>query len=99
MKSKQEIEMDFERAISQAQELEQLSHNIRSLASENMSKTLRALSVNWAGENSERYYRHIDDVISEMFKVSDELKLVALNIRDIAQIVYKAEKAALVLKF
>lgn len=98
MKSKTEIEMDFARAISQAMELEELSKSISSLAAENMTHALRSLSCNWRGKNSEQFSLREDAVIQDMYRVSDELNRVAGNIRDIAEIVYKAERAALILK-
>ena len=99
MKSKSEIEMDFERAVSQAEELEELSKELSKIATEHVKGALRLLMVGWQGDNSELFVEKGNMLTSEMIETADDLIKVAKNIRSTANIVYTAEKAAAQLGF
>lgn len=94
MKSKSEIEMDFERAVSQAQELEELSKELSQIATEHIKGALRLLMINWQGDNAELFVEKGNILTNEMIDTADDLIKVAKNIRTTANIVYTAEKAA-----
>lgn len=99
MKSKSEIEMDFERAVSQAQELEELSKELSELATEHVKGALRMLMFNWQGDNAELFSLKGKTLTNEMIETADDLIKVAKNIKSTANIVYTAEKAAASLGF
>lgn len=99
MKSKSEIEMDFSRAMSQAEELEQLSKELNEIATEHVKGALRLLLVNWQGENAELFCEKGEVLTGEMLDTADDLIKIARNIKSTANIVYTAEKAALQLGF
>lgn len=99
MKSKSEIEMDFTRAVSQAEELEELSRELSEMATEHVKGALRMLLVNWQGDNSELFVKKGDILTNEMLDTADDLIKVAKNIRSTANIVYTAETAALNMGF
>ena len=99
MKSKSEIEMDFSRAMSQAQELEELSKELSEIATEHVKGALRLLAFNWQGDSSELFLEKGDVITGEMLDTADDLIKVAKNIKSTANIVYKAENAAVQLGF
>lgn len=99
MKSKNEIEMNFSRAISQAEELEKLSKELNTIATEQVRGALKMLMFNWQGDNAELFYEKGDIISNEMLDTADDLIKVAKSIARTADIVYNAEKAALQLGF
>ena len=99
MKSRSEIEMNFTRAISQAEELEQLSKELNAIATEQIRGALKMLMFNWQGDNAELFYEKGDVLSNQMLDTADDLIKVAKNIARTADIVYNAEKAALQLGF
>ena len=99
MKSKSEIEMDFSRAMSQAQELEELSKELSEIATEHVKGALRLLAFNWQGDSSELLLEKGDVITGEMLDTADDLIKVAKNIKSTANIVYTAENAAVQLGF
>jgi len=99
MKSKTEIEMDFSRAVSQAQELETLSKELGEMATEHIKGALKLLALSWQGENANMYFEKGEVLSDEMLETADDLIKVAKNIRTTANVVYTAERAALQLGF
>lgn len=99
MKSRSEIEMNFTRAISQAEELEQLSKELNAIATEQIRGALKMLMFNWQGDNAELFYEKGDVLSNQMLDTADDLIKVAKNIARTADIVYNAEKTALQLGF
>ena len=94
MKSKEEIEIDFSRAITQAQELEEIAKELSQIANAHIAGALEMLALSWHGENAERYADKGKVLTNDMFETADDLIKGARNIRDTAGIVYNAEKAA-----
>lgn len=99
MKSKYEIEMDFSRAISQAQELEELSRELNTMATEHIRTALRILFSGWQGDSALIYQEKGEALTNDMLDTADDLIRVAKNIKSTANVVYTAEKAALQLGF
>lgn len=95
MKSKCSIEMDFSDAISQAQELEDLSKGLSRIASNSIPWALAVIANAWRGENSIDYIRKGENMSDTLMKLADEMYKVACDIRFTATAVYKAEIAAL----
>lgn len=99
MERKREIEMNFSRAISQAEELENLSKELNHMATEHIRGALRMLMFNWQGDNAELFSEKGNEITDEMLGTADDLIRVAKNIASTANIVYNAEKAAMQLGF
>lgn len=94
MKSKQEIEMNFSRALSQAEELESLSKELSQMATEHVKGAIKMLMFNWQGDNSKLFVEKGEVLTNEMLETADDLIKVAKNITTTANIVYNAESAA-----
>lgn len=95
MKSKCEIEMDFSRAVSQAEELETLSKELNKMAVEHIRGALKMLMFSWQGDSADMFFEKGDVLTNEMLETADDLIKVAKNIKTTANIVYNAEKAAI----
>lgn len=91
--------MDFERAISQARELEEISKELSQVANAHITGALEMLSLNWNGDNAEKYMKSGNLLTGEMLETADDLIKVARNIKATAGIVYNAEKAAMQLPY
>ncbi|MDO4187435.1 MAG: hypothetical protein Q4D29_00460 [Lachnospiraceae bacterium] len=95
MKSKKEIEMNFSRALSQAEELENLSKELNQMATEHIRGALKMLMFNWQGDNSKLFIEKGEVLTKEMIETADDIIKVAKNITTTANIVYNAETAAM----
>ncbi len=98
-KSKQEIEMDFTRAMNQAQELEILANDLSRIANNGVESALLVLKNSWRGDAGGSMEVVGKGTVSEIYRTADDLLKVANNIRRTADIVYNAEIAATGLSF
>lgn len=88
------IRMDFAKALRQAQQLEEVSRNMKTLANSKMEGTLQNLGVNWTGENAAKYIGKGKQLEENIVKTSESLADIARAIREIAENVYEAEMRA-----
>lgn len=95
MKSKKEIEMNFSKALSQAEELETLSKELSQMATDHIRGAIKMLMFSWQGDNSELFVEKGEILSMEMLDTADDLIKVAKNIAATANIVYNAESAAI----
>ncbi len=93
-KSKREIEMDFTKAVNQAQELEALADSLSRIANSGVESALLVLKNNWRGDSGGSIEVAGKKTIAEIYSTADDLLRVAHNIRHTADIVYNAEIAA-----
>ncbi len=98
-KTRQEIEMDFSRAISQAQELENIADDLSRAANRGVGAALLVLKNNWTGSTGESIELAGSRMNADIYRTADDLIRIAKNIRTTADIVYRAEKAALSICF
>lgn len=94
-KSKEQIEIEFSKAINQAQELEDIARELSTIANAHIESAITLLEKSWRGENGTCFCTKGRELTAEMFETADDLIKVARNIRNTANIVYKAEKASL----
>lgn len=95
MKSKYEIEMNFQDAVNQAQALEEASAGLAKIAGNNIPWALSAIASSWRGENAAAYIGKGEKMSDEIMSLADNLYSVAREIRFTAGAIYKAEIAAL----
>ena len=93
-KTKYEIEMDFTRAICQAQELERLADDLSRIANSGVETALLVLKNSWRGDAAGSMELAGKKATSEIYRTADDLMRVARNIRSTADLVYRAEKSA-----
>ncbi len=93
-KSKEEIEIEFSKAIDQATELENLAEDLSRIARGGMESALMILKNNWRGDTGGSIELAGRRTTAEIYSTADDLLRVAKTIRTTADLVYKAEKSA-----
>ena len=93
-KTKEEIEIEFSRAIDQALELEHLADDLSRMANNQMGSALLVLKNSWRGDTGGSMELAGRRTTAEIYRTADDLIRVAKNIRSTADIVYRAEKTA-----
>lgn len=94
MKSLLSIEFDFRQAINRAEELEEISDNLKKLADEELEASLQSLSIAWKGEAASAYLVKGSRLKDKILKSSKDLKKTAATIRNVAKRTYDAEMTA-----
>lgn len=94
MSAKDRIEIDFARAINQAESLEEMAGILSSMAKESFEEALLKVAGIWRGDNADFFRERGVDIIPGILMTADELMRVAGNVRYTAQVVYEAEKRA-----
>ena len=95
MSIKAEIDIEFKRAIEQADELDELSGRICNIGSTKMDETLALITRSWKGQNSMDYINRAGALKDRLFESAEILKGTAGLIRNTAQLIYAAEMAAI----
>ncbi len=88
------IEFDFQKALRQARELDQVAQRLNSLSDSSLEDTLNQISANWTGDNAVKYIKKGKLLQGNIDKTANALREVAEAIREIARNLYEAEMAA-----
>lgn len=88
------IEFDFQKAIKQAEQLEDISSELKKLSNNKFENTLSRLSSNWKGDSANAYLKKGKKLQTNIGNTAKDLNTVANNIRNIAKTIYNAEMAA-----
>lgn len=99
MKSKEEIEIEFSKAMTQAQELEDVAAAMMVLANNLSTREMTRLCNSFKGDNAEILLMKWRTLTSDMISSAKSLELIAKSIRTTADLIYKAEKSAIMLSF
>ncbi len=94
MKSLYAIEMDYQKAIGQANELDQLASQLETQANDNFPEIIRSVSDAWQGDNANKYVGKANKLPGKIKGAATDLRNIASTIRTVAENTYKAEKAA-----
>ena len=86
------IEMEFQNARRQADELEQISKSLSMLADSSFQSCLAGIAAAWKGENAAAFCKKGNLVGNNVKNTAQDLKHVAETIREIVQNTYNAEK-------
>lgn len=86
------IEMDFQNARKQAEELEQVAQNLAMLADEQLQPCLLGLAAAWKGENATAFCKKGHIVENNIRSSASNIKNAADAMRQIAENTYQAEK-------
>lgn len=90
-RSKEEIEIDFNRAVNQAQEIEDMAMELGSIANSNMDDSMIVLRKCFAGANGNALTNIGGEIGLGLLRAADDLMSVARNIRQTSKIIYNAE--------
>lgn len=94
-RKKEEIEIDFSRAVNQAQEIEDMASELGALANSNMDESKILLKRCFTGAQGEALGNLGDEIGLNLLRAADDLLSVAKNIRRTSKIIYNAEIAGL----
>jgi len=94
VKSLFEINLDYAKAIRQAEQLEAVASELTSLAGNDFQGCLNNIANNWKGENSQAYIRKGTKLKGDMENSAKQLRMVARTIRNIAERTRRADLAA-----
>ena len=93
--NKNEIYLNYRRAMQQADRLDEAASNIEKLVSERMTNVTGTLKSAWQSDSSPQYYSKIELVQGNILSDAGKLKKVAQSIRETAEIIRRAELRAL----
>ena len=94
-KSAFEIRMDYDRAVRQANSLDEIARDLKKTAERELQDCMSQISCNWTGTNSTAYIRKCDMLKSNIVRTAGNLSRTADTIRRIAKNTYDAEMRAL----
>ena len=95
MSIKTKIDIEFKRAIEQADELDELSGRLCLIGSVKMDEALALLNKSFKGQNASDYIDKAVKFKDRVYESAEILKGTASMIRMTASIIYEAEMAAL----
>ena len=88
------IVFDFQKALRESRELDQVAQRLNSLSDSSLEDTLNQISANWTGDNAVKYIKKGKLLQGNIDKTANALREVAEAIREIARNLYEAEMAA-----
>ena len=94
MKSPSAIYQDFQRAVNEAEDLENAARKMRNLSANDMENTKHSLGSVWHGEASDAYQRKWSQLQTKILNSAKDLEKQASAVRSMAQRTYEAEMNA-----
>ncbi|MCM1158047.1 MAG: hypothetical protein NC300_05340 [Bacteroidales bacterium] len=89
MQSKDVIEFNYQKALKQANELKEISKDVKKISDNKLAESLTKIDKNWDGENSKNYItkgnklkQKLDDSAGDISKIADTIVKIAKNIYD-----------------
>nr|WP_300167678.1 WXG100 family type VII secretion target [uncultured Flavonifractor sp.] len=95
MKTKWQIEFDFEQARKQANRLDDIADQLEHLAKKQIERYNQELPSYWRGKSASLFQKKQDEMKKNVLQSARELRQQAECIRRIARLLYEAEMAAL----
>lgn len=94
-KSQHEIDIDYERAIEQAERLEEVARNMYDISNKKLEESLQTISNNWKGESAGKFGKKGIVLQGNIRNSSREIEDIANEIRRIAKAMKRADEAAM----
>ena len=88
------IEFDYDRAISQANRLENVAEDMKRLANSSVNNSLQEINASWTGENATAYIQKGYRLQEQISKTASELMIISESIRRVAERIKRAEDHA-----
>ena len=95
MKTRWEIELEYNRATGQAKELENIASEMRGLASNTLGAMTADLVSGWKGENASLYIQKVDERQEQMKQTATGIGKIAEAIREEAEKIKSLELSRL----
>lgn len=93
-KSLMEICFNFTCAVKQAEELENLAAQIKSLSEKELENTVNRMNRAWDGDDAQSYIKKIRNLQSDLGKRAGQIQKGAAALRKAAESTYRAEREA-----
>lgn len=91
------IWMDFEKARSKADQLDQLADNLKKLADQQMEQTFQQIGNAWTGEEARTFLTKGKQLEEKVKRDGEQLRKIAAAIRTAARATYNAERRAILI--
>ncbi|MDE6434729.1 MAG: WXG100 family type VII secretion target [Lachnospiraceae bacterium] len=88
------IAFNYEKAIKQADELLDISKDIRKIANDKMESSIQTIDKNWDGDSSKKFVNKSRQLKNKVVDSADDIQAVAGSIKEIAKRIYDAEMEA-----
>lgn len=95
MATRAEIEINFQNAMSQADELDNIASQLESTTNQKFDGALQNIAANWKGDNARIYLAKGDELKNQMQATARDIRSTASAVRQIATNIRNAEMAAL----
>lgn len=95
MSTEAQIMMNFQMAVRKAEELEQVSSELKALVNNDMETSMQSLSNAWKGEAATAYLNKGVKLQEKIIASAKQLDKTATTIRNVAKRTYDAEMRAL----
>ncbi|MDO4647772.1 MAG: hypothetical protein Q4B26_03905 [Eubacteriales bacterium] len=93
--SASEIQLNYARAIEQAETLTEIAQNMRNKAGQDLEECLADIAGIWKSENAAAYFKKGEIIKEEILQNANQIEKAAEMIRQIAAKMRDAELAAL----
>lgn len=94
MSSLSEIYFNYNQAIAQAKQLDQVASSLSKASSHNLNEIMNTVSRSWKSDSSPQYIKKGEKIGGDMQTTAGNLRNIASAIRSIAQRVMNAELEA-----
>lgn len=85
------IQMNFSRAVSQAEKLEAMAEELRQIADRQLTESMQQLSAGWTGDSASAYLSKGARLAEKIRNHAKQLDDAAAVIRKMAANIYRAE--------
>ena len=85
------VNLNFNLAIRQATQIENIASGMRSLANDKMTNAIATIDASWDGETSNLFLRHCEETKKQITLRAAELDNLAQRIKEVARIMREAE--------
>lgn len=94
MSSLHTIEFNYEKALRQAGELDDIAVRLENLSNKSFQGLMQDLSGAWQSDHSKEYIDKCNKVAGDIVTTSDNLTRIAQAIRNVAEVIHEAELEA-----
>jgi len=91
MASEQTIQFNYEQAIRQANDLLDISKEVKKLADNKLTDSIQTIDRNWDGENSKKFIKKGNTLKGKIEDSAEDLQKVSESIKQMAKKIYDAE--------
>lgn len=93
--TEQEIRFNYDKAMSQAEELKEIAKDLKKVGEDSMEDCLVKVEKNWVGDNATDYVKKAKTVQTKITTSAGNVSSAAAALETMAKNIYNAEMAAL----